>query len=90
MRKREVSLIALICLSLCLIGCSKECETYRGEKYVKCLNCFPRATVIICIPCREHDNVEHCQPYCEECGGRNIVKMTQWEIDERKKKLGYK
>ncbi len=81
-----VTLLVLFCAS----GCGKPCETYSGEKYAKCVNCFPRATVIICDPCRAHDNVEHCHPYCEECGGHNIVKMTQWEINERKKKFGYK
>ena len=90
MRKQRLKAIVVICLSLWLAGCGKKCETYSGEAYAKCMKCFPRATVIICIPCRENDNVEHCRPYCEACGSRNIVKMTQWEIDEYKKKVGRK
>ena len=90
MRKPRLKTLVFVCLSFCLAGCGKKCETYSGESYAKCMKCFPQATVIICIPCREHDNVEHCRPYCEECGGRNIVKMTQWELNELKKKLGYK
>ncbi len=90
MSKQEVRMLALICLAWGLMGCGKPCETYSGEEYAKCVNCFPRATVIICDPCRANDNVEYCQPYCEECGSRNIIKMTQWELNERKKKLGYK
>ncbi len=92
MEKAKITLQGFLfaILTLCLTGCGKRCETYEGERLAICMKCFPRSTVIICIPCRAEDNVEHCQPYCEECRGHNIVKMTQWELNERKRKLGYK
>ena len=86
----KIQVILFAILTLCLAGCGKKCETYEGERLAICMKCFPRSTVIICIPCRAEDNVEHCQPYCEECVGHNIVKMTQWELYERRRKLGYK
>ena len=76
-------------LVLSFLGCGRRCETHGGEKFAVCMRCFPRSTVVVCIPCVETDKVEHCKPYCDECGSRNIVKMTQWEMIERRKKLGY-
>lgn len=81
--------VIAISMLLCLSGCSKPCETYSGEKYTKCMNCFPQATVIICDPCRAHENVEHCRPYCERCGGNNIVRMSHQEFIDKEKRLGY-
>ena len=78
--------LVVVCVGMAmLLGCGKKCETYSGEMFPVCMNCFPEATVIVCIPCRERDNVEHCKPYCEECGKRNIVRMTQAEINARRK-----
>jgi len=77
----------LVCIGISLlVGCGKECETYRGEKIPVCLNCFPRSTVIVCIPCRERDDVEHCNPYCEECGKHNVIRLTQAEVNARRKR----
>ena len=80
----------LIVLLLSLSGCSDECDTYRGEKTVVCLKCFPKSTIIVCVPCKKYDNTSYCRPHCEECGGHYIRKMTDKEINERKRMLGYR
>ena len=81
-------LLGLAIMVSLLVGCKKSCETHGHEYFSVCSCCFPKSTVVICIPCRETDNVEHCQPYCEECGSKRIIHMSPYELNQRKKKLG--